>query len=50
MEYREITNIVLCLSAVIILGIIFYKHIKTPEAERSVENIIRHSLQSLNKG
>ena len=37
MEYRDITNTVLCITAVIILGIIFYKHIKTPEAERSVE-------------
>lgn len=37
MEYREITNIVLLVVAAIILGIIIYRHIKTPRVERSVE-------------
>ena len=37
MDYREITNIVLLVVAAIILGIIIYRHIKTPRVERSVE-------------
>lgn len=37
MEYREITNIVLLVVAAIILGIIIYRHIKTPRVEGSVE-------------
>lgn len=37
MEYMEVTNIILCAVVVIILGFIFYKRIKTPRVERSVE-------------